>query len=427
MWIVIFIFISVFINSIVLIQQPFEFYLGYFIFIILLPSYLGKYGINRQILLIFTVLFISGLYNILLDNNTAALFFKVFAGMFISYVFYHCVVEEFKFDIEQLFKWYLKGCYIAALIGVFQFVSYILKFEPGYNYRWLFNKWGIATGGNFGIRINSIFGEPTYLAAVLSAAFFVSLHNLIRKKNFYLSKFQSVVIILAYLLSFSGLGQAGILLTVLFLAISYGFVRYIFIFIPVGILIFNVMYENLPDFRNRFESLYDLFNDGKFVLGKTHGSSFILYNNYHVATENFKTNFVFGTGLGSHPIAYEQYSIAKDIKVRGFDQNSADANSMLLRLISETGIFGVTVFLIIVFKCYVKRNPDNESIHWLISNSLLIMILLNLFRQGHYFLNGFPLFVIMYYYNYTNHQKYLEELDAEGQESLVTNLDPSSA
>jgi hypothetical protein len=36
------------------------------------------------------------------------------------------------------------------------------------------------------------------------------------------------------------------------------------------------------------------------------------------------------------------------------------------------------------------------------------MILLNMFRQGHYFLNGFPFFVILYYYNSVSYKMYLE-------------------
>jgi hypothetical protein len=35
------------------------------------------------------------------------------------------------------------------------------------------------------------------------------------------------------------------------------------------------------------------------------------------------------------------------------------------------------------------------------------MILLNLFRQGHYFLNGFPFFVILYCYTGLSYEQYL--------------------
>lgn len=418
-WVILFIYLSIFINSFVFIREPFEFYFGYLIYILLLPQFISRYGLNRSLFFIFLTLFITGITHVVLGNNTPALFFKIFTGLTLSYFFYYYVIVEFDYNIDQLFKWYLKGAYIAALIGLFQFASYIVGFKFGYDYRWILNKWGVVTGGNFGIRINSIFGEPTHLGAVMAGAFFISLYNLTRKETYYLSKFQSIVIIIVYILSFSGLGQAGIFLSLIFLAISFGFIRYIFILIPVAIVLFNFLYNNVRDFRERYQSVIDLFTTGKFVLGKTHGSSFILYNNYTIALENFKTNFLFGTGVGSHPIAFDKFSLAKDFKVYGFNLNSADANSMLLRLISETGLFGLIVFFVLMFKCYVRRDAENETYHWLVSNAILVMILLNLFRQGHYFLNGFPFFVILYYFNWISHNKFLENRELLSQEALV--------
>lgn len=417
-WIVLFIYLSVFINSFVFFKEPFEFYVGYLIYIVLLPGFIFKFGFNKNMFYIFLILFVTGIVHVFFGNNTSGQFFKVYVGLFLSYFFYYYVVLELDYDIEQLFKWYLKGCYIVAIIGVFQFISFIIGFRPGYNFNWILNKWGLITGGNFGIRINSIFAEPTHLGAVLSAAFFVSLYNLIRKDTYGLSRLQSLVIVGVYILSFSGLGQVGIFLSFVFLAISFGLVRYIIILIPIVIISFNFLYNNVGEFRERLDSTFGLFvNEEAFELGKTHGSSFILYNNYRVATENFKTNFLFGTGIGSHPTAFDRYSIAKEIKQWGFNLNSADANSMLLRLISETGIFGVSIFLIIIIKCYVKRDVNYLSYHWLISNGILIMILLNLFRQGHYFLNGFPLFMVIYYFNSVAYRNYVEE-----QKTLISQV-----
>jgi hypothetical protein len=407
-WITIFIYLSIFVNSIVLFSNPFEFYFGYLIYIILLPVFIFRFGLNRDLFYIFLILFVTGVFNIALGNNTAALFFKVFTGLTLSYFFYYYVILEYDFNLEQLFKWYLKGCYYAAIIGLIQFISFQLGFRPGYDFSWILNKGGFVAGGNFGIRVNSIFAEPTYLASTLSAAFFIAIYNLFRKENYYLTKFQGAVIILVYLLSFSGVGQLGIFLCFVFLAVNFGLIRYVIIAIPAGLILFNILYTNVKDFRERYDGLTGLFSGEEFKLGETHGSSFILYNNYQVTMKSFKDNFVFGTGIGSHPVSFDKYSLAKGWKVIGFNSNSADANSMLLRLISETGLFGVGLFLFIIFKCYVSRDPNDDRPHWLISNAILVMILLNLFRQGHYFLNGFPFFVILYYYNSVSYKMYLE-------------------
>jgi hypothetical protein len=437
--IVVSIYISIFINSFVFFKEPFEFYIGYLIYIVLLPGFIRKYGLNRSLVWIFGILLVSGVYHVLIGNNDTGQFLKVYTGLLLSYVFYNFVIVEFDFDILRLFKWYLKGAYYAAVIGAMQFISFQVGFTPGYRLHWILNKWGFVPGGNFGIRINSVFGEPTYLGAVLSAAFFISIYNIFRKNPFYLSKFQSGLIIVIYILSFSGLGQIGIFLSIAFLAISFGILRYIYFVIPAVMFLFGLFYNNSQDFQQRFDSIIVLFTTGKFELGKTHGSSFILYNNYVVAMENVKHNVLFGSGVGSHPKAFEKYSTAKYFKVYGFNLNSQDANSMLLRLISETGLFGVGIFFFVIIKGYVRRDPEYETYHWLVSNSILIMILLNLFRQGHYFLNGFPFFVILYYYNSVSYNLYKVtgrtlyqqntdfEVDLTGSDSQLKNNSKASA
>jgi hypothetical protein len=357
---------------------------------------------------IFLLLLVVGIIQILADNNNSGNFLKVYLSLALTYFFYYYVVCELEFDVKQMFTWYLKGCYIAALIGLFQFVCFIIGFELGYSLFHYANKGGLpVTGGLWGIRVNSIFMEPTHLGSVLSAAFFVAVYNLISRERFYYNTMQNWIVIICYLLAFSGMGQIGVFLTIVLLAINFGFVRYVIIAVPVLILSFNYLYDHVSEFRERFDSTYGLFVKGEqFELGKTHGSSFILYNNYIVATKNFEGNFLFGTGLGSHQTAFEKYSIGKDIGTWGFDLNSADANSMFLRLMSETGLFGLGIFFIIMAKCYVKRDRYNDSYHWLVSNGILIMILLNLFRQGNYYLYGFPFFLMLYYYNAVAHREF---------------------
>ena len=166
------------------------------------------------------------------------------------------------------------------------------------------------------------------------------------------------------------------------------------------------MYNNIVEFKVRTDSTVEIFSTGKFSIAETHGSSLTLYNNYHIAVENFKSNFLFGTGLGSHPIASNKYSLTKNLKTFGFQLNYADANSMFLRIMSETGLFGMILFLGILFKCFIRKPTGNTGTnHWLISNALLVLIMLNLFRQGHYFMNGFPFYVWLYIYNYSDYIK----------------------
>lgn len=417
-WIVLAIYLTIFINTYVFAKQPIDVYIGYVVYLLLLPGFISKFGFNKNLMYIFLILLFAGIINVLAGNNTSLQFLKVYISVLLSYFFYYYVIIELEFNVEQMFKWYLKGCYIAALIGVFQFVSFRVGFNSGAHLFNIFNKWGFSPGGIFGLRVNSVFSEPTHLGSVLSAAFFVAVYNVIRRENYYYSAIQNWTIIVVYLLAFSGMGQIGVFLTILLLAINFGLIRYVIVMIPLMIITFNYLYNNVDEFKERFDSTYGLFvEEQEFELGKTHGSSFILYNNYIVTKENFRSNFLFGTGLGSHPTAFEKYSIAKDIAVEGFNWNSADANSMLLRIVSETGLFGLIIFMVVVVKCYVKRDRNNDSYHWLISNGLLIMILLNLFRQGHYFLYGFPFFFLLYYYNSVKYKEFLIEQENDTRTS----------
>jgi hypothetical protein len=276
---------------------------------VLLPIFIFRHKINSTLFGILLILFLTGIFNITIGNNTWALFLKVFTGLSLSYLFYFYVISEFDFNVKQLFVWYLKGSFIVAAIGLIQFLTFQIGFKAGYDYSWLLNKWGIVRGGNFGIRVNSIFGEPTYLAATLSAAFFVSIYNLSSRESFGITKTQSVIIVLVYILSFSGLGQLGIFVSLILLAVSLGFIRYILVAVPAAVIVFGILYNNVEDFRDRYDSTLGLFSEKEeFVLGKTHGSSFILYNNYKVAMKNFQTNFLFGSGIGSHPIAFSKYT-----------------------------------------------------------------------------------------------------------------------
>lgn len=356
-------------------------------------------GIPKHIIYVYFVLLFSGAVSIYSGDNSYFQFFKILIGTFVSYLFFYYVLYYFKDKLNELLALYVNSSYIVALIGIFQFVSYQIGFEPGYNYLWILNKWKITSGGNLGIRVNSLFIEPTYYATFLSPALFIAISRIAKIQLNYFSLKKAYIFIFAYLLSFSGAGFLALFILLFIFFLNYGFIRYsILILISSGSL-FYVFNTYVPEFRDRFQGSVDVFSDGKFQLGKTHGSSIILYNNFKVATENFKRNPFFGTGLGGHPFAFDKYSITKEFDETGISLNKQDANSMALRLLSETGAFGILLFLGFLIKNNVSKKMDENPIYWLVSGALLLCILLNLIRQGNYFLCGFPFFMWFYYFN----------------------------
>jgi hypothetical protein len=376
-----------------------------------------RYGFPKLPFLIFLPLFIVGITYVQIGQNESGQFLKIFVGFFLAVVFYHYVIELFEGNVQKLFLYYMKGAVIVSGIGIVQIISYQIGFAPGYNYGWLLNKWSVTQGG-FGIRMNSIFSEPSYFAAVIAPAFFVALYNLSSNKKLFIDRKRSIIIGVAYLLTFSSLGIFGIYLAVLLLLLNLGFFRYAILFAPIFYYSFNYSYENIAEFRQRFDGTFDIFTTQDFRNHEIHGSSFVLYNNYHVALENFKRNPVFGTGLGSHPTAFEKYSLTKLEGVVEIDFNKQDANSMALRLMSETGLYGLVFMLVFIIKCWIFKPRAAETEVWVMSNALILIILLYLFRQGHYFLNGFPFFLWLFYYTWKdNRAKKAARSDNESEQS----------
>jgi hypothetical protein len=159
------------------------------------------------------------------------------------------------------------------------------------------------------------------------------------------------------------------------------------------------------------------------ILGKIHGSSFVQYNNFVVAKENFVRNPLFGSGLGSHGIAFEKYNL-NSFMGNEYKNNSSDANSMLLRIISETGLYGIIFMFLFIKNYYVKKDPENEisDYHWLISNAVLIIILLQLARQGNYTYGGFMAYMWLYYYTKEDYLKKTEEYNLQKEQVEIENM-----
>jgi hypothetical protein len=338
-----------------------------------------------------------GVVQVAIGNNTIELFLKIFLGMLLSVSFYYYVMRYYDLDVVKIFRYYLKGAVIASYIGLFQIISFNTGFRPGYDFHWLFNKWGIAFG-TFGIRLNSVFSEASQCAIMLSPAAFVAIYSLFRREFGFLTLRQCMVVLLALFLTASSTGYMGILIIAFLFTINYGKFFNFFIGIILALLAGFALYNYVPEFKSRVDTSMGLWMGENFSIENVNSSSFVLYNNYHIATENFKENFLTGTGLGSHEVAFDKYSLTKRADILDIKFNKADANSLFLRLMSETGLIGMIFLVVFLFRNYVRRDPAEENDYWIISNATLVIIMLYLLRQGNYFLNGFPLFMWLYYY-----------------------------
>lgn len=433
-WIDIGIFLNLFFNGLVLFKEPFEFYIGYAPLIFLLFVFIAKYRFPRETLYVLIPLLITGVLNVFIGNNNFNNLFKIFVNVAVNVVFYRYVIIYYENDVKKVFSMYLKFAYIVAFLGMIQWVSYQVGFIYGYNWKYFLplNKWMVNPGG-FGIRINSTLSEPSYFGTIMAPAFFMSFYELFFNREKFQSRSKSILIVITYILSSSSLAFIGVFISVVLLAANFGLVRYVLVAIPIVVVLYFVAYNNNKEFKARVDGLQALFVDNIIenelsgnlqtkariykvnkLLPKIHGSSFVLYNNYHVAIENFKQNPLFGSGLGSHEIAFKTHKL--NYLIAGiYEFNTADANSMLLRTISELGLMGVIFIFAFIFKFYVSKNigGSEDEDYWLISNALLILIIIQLLRQGNYTFSGFMLYGWMYYFNRVNYMSYIEKKNAK--------------
>ncbi len=427
------IFSNLFYTGFVFFKEPFEFYFSYIPLLILLPIFIIKYKFFAPSLYILIPLLIVGAFNVLIDNNTLPKFLKIYLNLTVNLIFYQYVLQYYNYDVKLIFKKYINISFIICCIGLFQLFSYWIGFTYGYDFTLLLklNKWGLNQGG-LGIRINSLFSEPSSLGIAIAPAFFVSVYQLLTRTNDFISLKRCLVIVTCYCLSFSSLAFLGIFLSIILITLNFGAVRYFLFAIPLSVFLFFVAYNNATEFKVRVDGIKELFIDNildeakagenkrtkikriQSFLKRVHGSSFVFYNNYYIAKQNFVKNPLFGTGIGSHEFAYDKYTLNKLIGGI-YEFNTGDANSLFLRTISEVGLFGALFLILFVFKYFVSHDltGGEENTYWLISNALLVLILLTYLRQGNYTYNGFFFYGWMYFYNSSNYKNYTESLSAK--------------
>jgi len=416
------IYLHFFIPSYILFKQPFEFYITYTFIILYLPFLVTKYPIPRGIWWMLLILLVTGLFNVWAENNTYKNFFKIYLNIAVNLIFYAAVVAYYNYDVETMFKRYLKGAVIVCIYGLIQVIAYKIGALSLVDLRnFGFNKWSIMPGGLLGIRINSTYPEPAYFANFIAPAAFVAIYSLFIKKTNLMKRWEAIIILLAYFLSFSTVGYTAIFVSMFLLLLNFGLIRYALLAIPVGVFLFYVLYNNVEDFKDRIDGVKIVFIDEYLleekdkevanqqaflarqwrVLTKVHGSPLVLYNNYYVAMQNFKANPLFGTGLGSHEIAFQKYNLNYLI-TDWYLFNTPDANSMGLRIVSELGLLGIIFMVLFIKNNFIHKNQTTNDNVWIISSALLVLIIIQILRQGNYTYAGFIFFAYLYYQNKLN-------------------------
>jgi len=364
-----------------------------------LPFLKGLYFNKIFLLFYFLVVFVS-LYNVFIGKNAIGLLAKQGIGILINATFFYWLIKINERDIKRLFKTYLNIAFLVAVIGLLQELSFLLGFKAGYDYNYIIPYWKVTLSSRAGlIKVNSILMEPAHFCIVMMPAFFTSLVSFSRNSFRFLNRWRSSIIILAVILSFSTVGYAGIFLSIFLLIYNLKKLKGVIVLSPFIFLLFLGAYNISVDFKGRIADASEVIL-GKVALEKANPTTFALYSNALVAGKSFKSNPLFGSGLGSHEVSYFKHikNVVDFSKTCNTFSNRRDANSLFLRLLSETGLLGIGILFGFICKFYIKKKRDKSQYLWIISNAILVVFFVRLLRMGHYFVGGFFFFIFMYYF-----------------------------
>ncbi|MBU3820659.1 O-antigen ligase family protein [Flavobacteriaceae bacterium XHP0103] len=323
-------------------------------------------------------------------------------------VFSYFLLNSYDFRFEKIIKDYLDIVMVICFVAVFQYVSYFIRFSYGADFSYLGFDMGNLNPKT--IRVQAWFQEPSFLAYSIMPAVFISLGKIFKISDF-ISYKKAIAVLIVLLLSFSSIGYLGLIISLLIIIFNkYSIIKKprIMLVLVLVFIFSSIFFYNIPDIKLRVDDTYQLFMDESITkkdIDSKNLSTYAIYSNFRVTKEVASRNLFFGTGLGTYEDNYNKHinEVIPSSTLRdNYSLNKKDANSLFLRLLSEVGLFVLSLVLSFLFlnKISYSKVSDKNKIIWLFNNGIFVLILLRLIRQGHYTMLGFLFFTLIFYYTH---------------------------
>ena len=331
--------------------------------------YINRYKFTPSYIILLSTILLHGVLTFILYKIPFKLFVSQFIGIVLVSSYYYNVIKLIK--AKEIYETYVKIAFYIALLGLVMYALNISVWDKE--------------------RLHSILPEPSfYIYLTIPATIYY-----FKTKKFMRFGFMLITLFLAQ----SSLGYIAILIYLGFEYIGLKQLKYILLSLPLIFLFINFLSKN-EDFMLRFNDTtnsLNIFKNKKFD-ESINISTYALLSNLYVSGTNF-IQHPFGTGLGSYVYIYDQkikeIKIPKYIKTLKLDKiNKQDADSLLLRVISDFGVFGIALIAFILITYYRPFNTSN--IYNIMANGIFIYLLLKLIRSGHYFSVEFYFFLWTY-------------------------------
>jgi hypothetical protein len=429
---------SVFMDDFIFLRHklPFDFYYYYLIFAISIIYYIKSSGsiklIPRWFIASISLIIFSTLVVTLIEDSYTLSVTKQIIGLLFTSIAYYTFLSYNDFEVRRIFKMYVYLATFVALEGLLEEVLNIAGIHIN-------DKMKLTSAGFY--RIYGIMGEPYFLASSLIPAMYFAFYKTTIFEKI-LSNYKNLtlltIITTCFIFTFSSasfLGIGAIFFFWLYNKKYLSFTSWKIILLPFLVIALSIGFANIQkswaEFNIKYTQTLTAFsnnNTTKKEVTVLNSSSFALYSNYVIAKHSFESWPLTGTGIGTHETNYKKYFslfFDKDFLIRYGAFNMADANSLFIRLLSETGLLGLALFFTFMFKfLLLKKGYDYNDLrdYLLINQAIFILFIVRLIRTGNYFGNGFFLFFFIYYLSYKIVSKRIAEKRNEKKKMIMQQM-----
>ena len=328
---------------------------------------------SRIASVVFIYLILSALVNILRGVNLPQFFIMQFTGILLTFNYFYNFFKYFS-NYDFLIKLYVKVSYYVAIIGIIIFPIQLVS-------------------NGHAIRLESVMNEPAHYTAIVMPAFYITFWKFLKCRE-YTKEF--IVLLISILLAGSSVGFFGLIL-VYFIGRKYSILALLKgSIVPVVFSFLVISFNSNVRLRvyDTLRSMTTLSVEGVNL------STYALVSNIYITTRNLVDYPLIGTGLGSYRLSHERYvnDIVGIDSIKKWDNgyadmNKKDAGSLFLRVSAEFGLMGILSVLYFLRLCRSNLNEEQRFF----SNAILVVLLLKLFREGHYFSPDIWFFITLFY------------------------------
>lgn len=363
---------------------------------VVLMFFLKRIRIVYSFAIAFAFIFIQSYIAVMLDTDTFVLFLQQFISICITAAYWFTFINEN--NMTEYLYLYKQLAIFTAFVSIFQYFMSLIGIAKLATMSWLITDQSRTPVGRSAAFLN----EPSYCALVLFPLVFIGIYQFLghykAALTIRLKVWELIVVFAGFLFTGSSTGFFGVIVAIIVIILEYGISYKQLLILLIAVICLGTVYSKVSFINKRLNDTISLV-DGKGNLGSVNLSTQSLIVNKNIAIDSFKATHGLGGGMGSHPISYDQFvgQYGPNIAL----QNNFDANSLMLRIISELGVVGILLLMALLYYYRFRRNNNPKvATYKIISRMCLCYICMRLFRFGHYFDCGLYMFIAMYYQCY---------------------------